>query len=299
MAAVAVTGATGFIGRYLVRAVLARGDQAIAVVRSAEKAKQLAAWGATIRVADLADAPALTRAFEGCEAVLANAGMISLGQYGKQQLLEVNAKGVENALNAAKQAGVRRVVLTSSVSAYRKKRGGFYTENDPLLDATSKVSRFGWYGLSKALGEAQAWKSCAELGLQLTVVRPGSVYGAWDETGFTSWFLRLLGNPLITILPTHLYIPNVYAGDLAQAVVSALKTPVSIGKAYNLAGDPSVSFWQLLRAYRQAGGRVPWLTLPFPVPLRYGYDIGAAQRDLGFSNRPPHEAFGDTLQLTA
>ena len=59
----------------------------------------------------------------------------------------------------------------------------------------------------------------------------------------------------MTVFPTHLYIPNVYAGDLAEAMVTMLERPVAYGKAYNVAGDPEVSFWDMLRAYRQAGGQ--------------------------------------------
>ena len=62
-------------------------------------------------------------------------------------------------------------------------------------------------------------------------------------------------------------------------------------KVNNLAGDPDVSFWQMLAAYRDAGWSAPRLVLPIPVPYRVAYELERAQTDLDFVNRAPLEAF--------
>ena len=121
------------------------------------------------------------------------------------------------------------------------------------------------------------------------------MYGAFDKTGFTSWMLRFTRMPGITVFPTHLRIPNVYAGDLAEAMARMLERPRSAGLAYNIAGDPDVTFWDMLGAYRHAGGAVPRVVVPVPVPLAYRYRTDRAERDLDFANRAPEKAFADML----
>src|SRR3989442_7523467 len=77
-AAVAVTGATGFLGRYLVDALLARGARVIGVVRNPDRVPELAARGVELRRADLAERDRLPRGLAGAQAVVSNAGLFSL-----------------------------------------------------------------------------------------------------------------------------------------------------------------------------------------------------------------------------
>jgi nucleoside-diphosphate-sugar epimerase len=100
----------------------------------------------------------------------------------------------------------------------------------------------------------------------------------------------------VTVYPTHLRLPSVYVDDLAEAMCRMLERPVAAGKAYNIAGEPGTTYWQLLEAYAAAGGhRAPWI-IPVPVPLERRFDITRAQRDLDFTNRPLHEGFADLIR---
>jgi nucleoside-diphosphate-sugar epimerase len=289
-----VTGASGFIGRYIVRALDERGARVVGVVRSPEK---LAGEPAEPRRADLADVEALARAFEGCDAVVSNAGVVSIGQKSRDALMTANVEGTRNVFEAMARAGVRRALMTSSASVYARKRGGVYSERDPLWSPDAHVSRPLYYALSKAVAEREAWRLAGLYGIDLSTARPSGVYGARDKTGFTSWLRRFASVPLMTVFPTHLYIPTVYAGDLAEAMVRMLERPCASGKAYNVVGDPDVSFWDLLDAYRAAGGRVSPVVVPVPVPLRFAYAMDRARRELGFENRPPVEGFRHMLSL--
>lgn len=295
--AIAVTGATGFIGRYLVRALVERGARAIAVVRSPEKAADMV--DVEVRKADLTDVDSLAAAFEGCDAIVSNAGVVSIGGQSREALMAANAEGTRNVMEAVRRAGVKRVLMTSSTSVYHRKRRGAYVEDDALWAETDRVSRFLYYAQSKAVAEREAWRLAEEYGLELSVARPSGVYGARDRTGFTSWLVRFTRIPLLTVFPVGLHIPNVYAGDLAEAMMRMLERPASIGRAYNLAGDPEVSFWDMLRAYERAGGSTPTLVLPMPMPMRFAYSLERAAADLDFENRPPEEGFRDMFALDA
>ena len=99
----------------------------------------------------------------------------------------------------------------------------------------------------------------------------------------------------VTVDPVGFRIPNIYAGDLAESMVRMLERPVSENRAYNLAGSSDISYWQLMRAFRSAGGKTPGVVLPLPVPFVARYNVGLAEDHLDFENRSPLLAFQDAL----
>ena len=293
---VAVTGATGFIGRYLVQTLLDRGAKVRAVVRRPDAARSLFGPDVEVREAPLSDRRALTSAFEGADAVVANAALIAVATRNPSALVDANVTGVEHTYEAMAEAGVRRAVHTSSAVVYRPKRGHHYSEDDPLYPQGARGHTFNHYGVSKAAGEHRAWDLCAKHGIDLSVCRPHTVFGNHDRGTFTRWFLRFLSFP-VTVFPSHLYLPAVYAGDLAEAMVRMLERDAARGRAYHVCSDPdAVSYWSLMQAYRAAGGRTPKLVLPIPVPVRRRYSTERMRADLNFVPRSPVEAFRDMLR---
>lgn len=295
---VAITGASGMVGRYLVRAVLDRGARAVAVVRDPAK-MEATGLDAEVRRADLAEVDALAEAFEGCDAVFSNAGVVSIGEHSREALTRANVEGTRNVFEAMRRAGVGRAVMTSSVTAYRPRGRAVYRETDPLWSETARVSRPRFYAVSKAAAEREARRLAEAHGIGLSIARPAGIYGLHDRTGFTLWLRRFTAVPLVTVFPTHLYMPNVYAGDLAEAMVRMLERPRTAGRAYNLAGDPDVSFWDMLQAYRAAGWPTPPVVIPLPVPFRRAYALDRAREDLDFENRAPVDAFTEMREQSA
>src|SRR6187431_856998 len=106
---IAVTGATGFLGRYFVRELHAQGANVVAVVRNPAKVPELKRDGIELRIADLADRTALSRAFANCDAVIANAGQVSMNP-DYDELLRQNLDGTRNTLHACADANVQRVI---------------------------------------------------------------------------------------------------------------------------------------------------------------------------------------------
>src|SRR5688572_832122 len=91
---IAITGATGFLGGYLVENMLSRGAHVVAVVRSPQKAEALARRGAEVRRADLAEPEALEVAFRGVDAVVSNAAVVSFGN--AEEMMRTNIEGTRN-----------------------------------------------------------------------------------------------------------------------------------------------------------------------------------------------------------
>src|SRR5262245_9536432 len=98
---IAVTGATGFIGRYIVQALVARGARVIGVVRSPDKGADL---GIELRRADLGEREDLAHAFAGADAVVSNAAVIALGDVAPADVLRTNVEGTRNVFEAAGEA---------------------------------------------------------------------------------------------------------------------------------------------------------------------------------------------------
>jgi nucleoside-diphosphate-sugar epimerase len=286
---IAVTGATGFLGRHLVRELQLAGHAVVAVVRDPRRANDL---GVDVVAADLLDVDALTDAFSSCDAVIANAALApGWSRPDDEAFRDTNVLGARNCLEATVRRGIRRVVWVSTVAVYRTSITRALDERAAQLDPDG--TGFDWnhlttdarYARSKAAAERLAWRHADQHVLALTALRPGPIYGPGDPK-LTARYARMLGWP-VALAPT-VRLPHVHAADVALAAVGAVANPNSAGKAYNVTG-PSVSPFHFLRCWRDAqGGRA--VVLPIPVPVRVAFDDSAAQRDLGFRPRTVADA---------
>jgi len=295
-APVAVTGATGFLGRYIVDVLLARGARVIGVVRNPDRVPDLVRRGVELRRADLADRERLAAGFAGARALVSNAALLSLGNRSWDEHERTNVQGTRNVFEAAAEAGVERVVHVSSVAVYHGHRSPRVAEDHPQYTPDSRPTITNAYARSKALSEQLAWRLAQEHGLELTTVRPCAIYGAFDDN-FTAIFKWLARWP-VTVMPAFSRLAVVYAGDVAEAIALALEKPVAIGRAYNVTGD-DVTVWAFARAWREAGGRLTPLTLPLVVPFTRWFDHERATRELGWRNRPLVDGLRDTFAREA
>ena len=287
---IAVTGASGMIGAYICRALLREGAQVRGVVRNPQKAAFLEKEGAVFAQADLNDRASLIRAFHEADAIVSNAAMFSLKKmYDWDENYKANKEGTENVYLSAHRAGVKRIVQISTFGIYRQ--NPFKALTEEATQERGDKRKGGAYRATKQMSEVLAWKLSKEHNLDLTALRPTVVYGARD-LNFTSMLRRFMEWPLL-ILPTHAF-PIVYAGDVAEAVVGALKNDASIGKAYNTGGS-STSLYDFIKAWKEVKGKGPCL-IPFPSPLGLKVNNSRAEADLGFKNRPFVEAFREMAQ---
>ena len=287
---IAVTGASGMIGVYLCRSLLAAGAKVVGVVRNPAKAAFLAAEGVEFRQADLTDAAALEAAFQGCDAIISNAAMYvaTKGFSAWHAHEKANVDGTRNVFNAAHKAGVKRIVHVSTFGIYRWTIRRPMNEDSAQLDGRNRQG--GTYRATKQISEQLAWQLAQQLDLQLSTVRPSAVYGARDPNtmGLINKAFKL---PLL-VLPS-IGFPLVYAGDVADATVQALANDAAIHQAYNLGGD-SRQLSAFLRAVARVRGNGPWI-VSLPLPIKIRTDNSKAERDLAFRNRPFEDALAEVI----
>lgn len=287
---IAVTGATGFLGGYLVDALRAHGAEVVAVVRDLKKAEPLRARGVVLRRATLEDRAALSAAFHGVDAVISNAAAVGFTR--PRHTMTTNVEGTRNVFEALADAGVRRAIAISSASAYPS--SWFERDERAELRRGRRHALLQAYGESKALAERVARTLSARHGVALTIFRPCGITGPSDPLLMRT--LTRFMQRKVTLFPAFTRIGVVHAADVANAVCKAIeRSATSAGKVYNLQGN-TVSLWQLANAWKAAGGAAPWLRVPIPVPLLLRFNDACARRELAFQPRSIRDICHEALR---
>jgi nucleoside-diphosphate-sugar epimerase len=252
-----VTGATGFVGSHLAAALVARGDEVIALARRPEQAAFLMSLGARVAAGSLEDAASLATALRGVELVYHLAGLTAAGS--EREFLEVNEGGTRRLLDAVRAAcpGLRRLVHVSSLAAVGPTGyGGLLTEDMPCRPVTA-------YGRSKLAGEAVVRRAS---GVPWTVVRPAVVYGPRDRELLRLFRIARRGfTPVFGIGRQELSV--VYVTDLVVGIARAGMEGTALGQTYHLAHPDMVRSRDLAREIgRVVRGRAP-LIVPVPAAL--------------------------------
>lgn len=177
-----ITGATGLLGSYIARYLVAAGLPIRAIKRATSDLSLLAESKDKIEwvEADVLDIPALEEAFQGVTHIYHSAAAISFNKKERDRMLKINIEGTANVVNVALDMGVQRLLHVSSVAALGKGK------TDTLLseDAVWEDSPYDTgYGLSKYLGELEVWRGMVE-GLDSVIINPSTILGAgrWSDS---------------------------------------------------------------------------------------------------------------------
>ena len=177
MAPQLVTGANGFVGAAVVRALLADGRAVRAFVRRGSERRNLAALPVEVAEGDVLDRESLAAAVRGCGAVFHVAADYRLWVADPAPMYRVNVEGSVNVLEAAAAAGVEKLVYTSSVAVL-----GLNRDRTPA-DETTPVTieqMIGPYKRSKFLAEQAVRRRARELGFPVVTVNPSTPVGPGD-----------------------------------------------------------------------------------------------------------------------
>lgn len=247
---ITIFGASGFIGRHLVRRLAADGVRVRAAVRRPDDALFLKPMGDVGQIvpvqANLRDDASVRSALEGADAAVNLVGVLQ--KSGRQTFDALHHLGAERVARLAREAGVGRLVQISAIGA----------------EADSKAE----YARSKAKGEAAARGAFPEV----TIIRPSLVFGPDD--GLFNRFaalarvlpvLPIFGHGLLADAGATRFQP-VYVGDVAEAIRRVLADPASAGKTYELGGPQVFTYREIMELVLRYTGRHRGL-VPYPFAL--------------------------------
>jgi len=246
---IAVIGGTGFVGGYLVDALLDAGHEPHVLVRSGSEGKLHRADECMITKGDLGSADAIDAVVEGCDAVIYNVGI--LREFPRQGITfeALQYRGAETTADAAKRAGIRRFLLMSA--------NGIDSAETPYQ--TTKL---------------RAESAIRESGLDYTILRPSVIFG--DPRGTMEFATQLYQDMVRKPLPAvgfhtgispasgEVLMSPVHVRDVADAFVNALTDDSTIGQCYVLGGPEVVSWPEMLQRIAAAVGKNK-LILPMPI----------------------------------
>lgn len=238
---VAVTGATGFLGRRLVRQLAEAGHTVVALEHSQRAGGLLSAHVETLQ-ADVTDPSSLARAFEGADAVVHLAAV--LVERGGQTFERINAEGTSNVVAAAEAAGVRQLVHVSVVNAHANPR--------------YRYLRSRWEGERAVQAGGVPW----------TIARASLLFGEGDE--FFSVLARImrLPSPVFPVIGDGRARFHPFAVDeFARCLVTiAENSAAALGRVYDLGGPEVVTYDKIVDTVGAAIGVRRW-KVHVPVPL--------------------------------
>jgi nucleoside-diphosphate-sugar epimerase len=290
---VLVTGGGGFLGSYIVEALLARGDR----VRSFSRGSypQLEAAGVQVVHGDLRDSAALASACEGIECVFHTAALPGIGM-DRDAYVAVNRTGTELLLSNARQCGVQRFVYTSSPSvvfAGRDQSG--VDESTPYDFGWMEVNR-AYYSIAKAEAE-QATLAANSDTFRTCALRPHLIWGPRDThliprllARARSGRLRRVGNSANLVDVT--YVENAAAAHLQAADALASGTATPAGKAYFISQGEPVNCWKWIDEVLTLADLPPITkSISSQTALRIGGALETLYRLLGLRSEPPMTRF--------
>ncbi len=266
MAAVAVTGASGFIGSAVVRQLLQQGREVRAILEPGANTKNLEGLSVERLTCDVTDTGRMQRALAGCETLYHLAALYKTWTLDPQQIYRVNVEGTTSVLLAAQHAKVKRVVHTSSVAAIGYVAGG-------VADESTRFNMFDVanpYILSKWLSERVAMRF-AESGLPVVIVNPAFPFGPRDVAPTPTGVIvvSLLAREVPAVAPGGFCAVDV--DDCAAGHVLA-EEKGRVGERYIL-GNDNVTLKAFFDLVCRVGG-VPAPRLPLPRALGAGVALG-------------------------
>lgn len=262
-----VTGGNGFVGRHLVRALAARGDEVITM--------DLAEWAGgdapAIRsvVADLRDADALAKACEGADAVFHVASRVQTRKTGAEEVFDVNVGGTRKLLSACRARGVSRLVYVSSASVVYG--GEDVAGGDETLPYPARFH--APYAEAKARAEEEVLRA-NDGALATCAIRPHIIFGPGDTRFFPAVLSRARSGRLKAYVGDPKKLSDfTYVDNLVDALLTAgdalSHESALAGQAYFVTNGEPLGFWELVGRLLD-GLELPRPTFRVPYPIAFG-----------------------------
>ena len=274
-----VTGASGLLGSHIVEQLRKRNLPVRALVRPQSDRSWLETQDVEFVEGDVTDPASLSRACQGVDAVYHSAAKV--GDWGPwEEFQRITIDGTQNMIDAAIAAGVRRFVHISSISCY-----GYHTrevEVDETFELGYKLYKWAYYSRSKIEAERRVWKAHKSGSIEVTVIRPAWIYGPRDRTTIARLVRMIRAGKAKILGPGDNRLNVVYAGNIAEAAITAAAMPEAAGEAYNCSNDGDITQREYFDLLAKAMGEPP---IKPHAPYKAAYFAGFVLEILGHTFR--------------
>ncbi|MBU2808531.1 NAD-dependent epimerase/dehydratase family protein [Acidithiobacillus ferrooxidans F221] len=320
-----LTGASGFVGGAVLRRLLAEGLEVRVLHRTGADPANWEGLDVELVVGDLTDGSALDSAVAGCQAVFHVAADYRLWVPDPRAMYAANVGGSERLVRAALDAGVERIVYTSSVAVLGHYADGREADEETAAQLEDMI---GHYKRSKYLAEEALRALCREEGAPIVIVNPTTPIGPADRKPTPTG--RMVRDAAAGRMPAYIDtgLNVVHVDDVAMGHWQAF-TDGEVGERYILGGDNLSLAAILTRIAGLTGHRSPWLRIPRRLlyPLAWGaerlvrlrgrgtplvtvdelrmaahkmyFSSAKAERVLHYTHRPAEEALRDAVRWFA
>ena len=276
-----VTGATGFLGEYLVRR-LVKAYRVRALGRNRERGRQLAAYGAVFCPGDFTDRESCAAYFEGVDYVIHGGALSTV--WGKwEDFYRTNVAGTNLVAGLCLEKGIRRLVYVSSPSIYTGKEDQYCIREDQA----PQQNDLNYYIKSKLMAEGvvRRWNG---KGLETVILRPRGLIGIGD-TSLVPRLLRANQKPGIPLFREGRNLVDITSVEnVALACELAMKAPGASGRVFNITNGEPMAFGRILEQFLAAIGEQPhYLRLPFGAVYAAAEGLERLYRTFGLPGEPP------------
>jgi len=274
-----VTGGSGFLGSYLVEALVAHGEKVRVLVRPTSKVAHLESLEVELIYGDLNNIQSLRKAIQNIERVYHCAALAT--DWGTWEMFRTaNVTGVHNLLEAALEVGVRKFIHVSTTDVYG--------HPDYPADETTPYRLRGWpYGDTKIEGEQLVWTYYRQHNLPITIVRPVNIYGPRSTT-FVSDIVELLkSGSMIHIGRGRKPAGLAYVTNVVDVILRAADSKNSVGQAYNTSDGSDVTWRQYVNRLAEIiGVSSPKIVIPYRLAYLTGWLMEKIYSVLPIKGRP-------------
>ena len=315
-----ISGATGFVGKAVVRVLRTRGDEVIAAVRDPRKATDLVDMGVTVLEDDLSDVAITAEGLREVDAAIHSAGSYRVGitRAERGAMWDANIGTTTRVLDAAELARAPRIVYVSTVGVFGNTHGEAV---DETYRRNIREGFLSWYDETK-FGAHEVAAQRARAGAPIVTVQPSQVYGPGDHTEIGEQIRLAHAGKLPYRALEEVGIGFVHVDDLARGIVAALDL-APVPSSYILSGPRHRLGDALAIAARLGGHALPTLAVPSGLlrviapagrlvgqanmrevvsasrGVTYWATADKAARELGFSPRSLENGLRDTFEFEA
>jgi len=212
-----VTGATGYVGNFLIEELKKSGHKVTMLVRSQKDKDKYESLGYTCFLADLRDSNSIKGKFDNAEVVFHLGNIAAWWLKRKKDYYEINVNGTRNLLNELKSTKVKKIIHMSSIAAIRQPKGEIANE-----DSIHKGDFESDYSKSKFLVEKEV-KKYIDKGMPIVVLNPGVITGPKDFKTFGKTIIGIANKKIKAKFCPQSYIPLVHINDVIKITLRSLE----------------------------------------------------------------------------